>query len=66
MKVSDLVNDIHIMNLNRKYFWSCGLIRETIELWKNKENFAMLDDDGKTIALHYLEEGKGGMRNAVF
>lgn len=37
-------------------FWACGLIRETIELWRKPLNLALLCDVAQTMATHYLEE----------
>ncbi len=60
MRVSELAHDIHSLNLERKYFYSCALIKETIKLWKEEQYFDMLDDIGQTIALHYLTYGEKG------
>jgi hypothetical protein len=41
-----------------KYFWACGLIEETIKLWKQKENYNLLCKPAKAMANHYIIGGK--------
>ena len=36
------------------YYFAIGLIKETINLFKNHNNFELLSDESKQITLHYL------------
>lgn len=47
MKVIDLVKDINELcdyeSLKHNYFFGYGLIKETIKLWKDKNNYKLLN-----------------------
>jgi hypothetical protein len=36
-------------------FWACGLIKETINIWKDAENYNLLGSDARMMADHYKE-----------
>ena len=37
-----------------KYFWASGLVRETVDVWRDPENYAYLCREAKVMADHYL------------
>ena len=39
-----------------EYFWAVGLVKETIDMWKVKDNYNLLDSAPQAIADHYLKE----------
>ena len=41
-----------------KYFYAVGLIKETLELWQNNDNFMMLNETAKIFTNHYLKEAE--------
>lgn len=38
-----------------EYFWACGLIKETVRLWKYETAIALLCDEARQMAEHYRE-----------
>ncbi len=36
------------------YFWACGLIKETIAVWKSEHSYSLLCESAQTMADHYL------------
>jgi len=41
-----------------RYFYAIGLIKETLELWRETGNFTMLNKTARIFANHYLGEFK--------
>ncbi len=54
MKTQQLADNINNHCIDYDYFWACGLIKETIELWKVHNNFKLLCIDAQTMAIHYI------------
>ena len=44
---------------NKNYFGACGLIKETIKLWRFETACALLSDEARQIAEYYKTEGRG-------
>jgi len=55
LTVKRLVEDLRELNDEYKYFWSCGIIKETVNLWRNTENYNLLDPISQMMAEHYIE-----------
>jgi hypothetical protein len=43
---------------NNRGFWACGIIKETLPLWKDENNYNLLTEFSQVIADHYLEESQ--------
>jgi len=54
MKVTKLAEQINGYMDAFKYFWAIGLIKETVALWRKKENKMLLNDLAQTAVCHYL------------
>ena len=39
-----------------KYFYAVGLVKETLKLWQNSDNFTLLNRTARVLANHYLKE----------
>ena len=40
----------------RDYFWACGLIKETVQLWTSRESRNLLCNEARMMAEHYVAE----------
>ena len=56
--VSDIAKSINDYNDKGKFFWSCGLVKETAKLWKNPCNYNLLDETAQCMANHYINKRK--------
>ena len=56
MTVKELATVINEYCKDFKYFYAVGLIKETLELWQNCDNFIMLNETARVFANHYLKE----------
>ena len=52
--IQDVADMINADCQNLKFFWACGMVRETIKLWTEPDHYAMLCDDAKVMADHYI------------
>lgn len=59
MTVQKLADDINTWVRIGGYFWACGLIRETVNLWEIPANHKLLCLDAQTMAIHYITESEG-------
>ena len=57
MKITDLAKEINNYCENFDYFWAIGLVKETFDLWNNKENYKLLNDTAKTFVDRYIGIG---------
>lgn len=57
--VFDMAQAINKLIEKQEYFWAVGLIKETISIWKPEMVMALLSEEGKQIARHYIK-AEGG------
>lgn len=58
--VKDFADSINADCMVRRYFWVCGLVKETINLWKILAHYELLCDEGQMMAKHYIAEREQG------
>ena len=51
-----IIDSVNEACRDRCFYFAVGLIKETLNLWKNKDNLGMLCNEGQEIATHYLGE----------
>lgn len=56
LTVKDFANRINEECEDFKYFFAYGLVKETIDLWKNEANRNLLCDDAKLMVSQILEK----------
>jgi dihydroneopterin aldolase len=49
MSIKELANEINTLTNEYKYFWSYGLLKETAKLWRDKNNYNLLNEFSQTI-----------------
>jgi len=54
--ILDMAESINKSCEKGEYFWACGLIKETVKLWKWETAMALLCDEAKMMAEHYKSE----------
>ena len=59
--ILDMAESINKSCQAKEYFWACGLIKETLRLWRYETTIALLCDEAKLMAAHY----KGGNENEL-
>ncbi len=52
--VKQFAESINAYCKKMNYFWACGLIKETVELWENRESYNLLCSEAQMIAEHYM------------
>ena len=57
LSAADLAKAINGYVDRQQYFWACGLIRETLSVWREPQNMGLLHEDAQVIARHYLANG---------
>ncbi len=60
LTVQKIAHYINFYCEHRGYFFACGLIRETVALWKIPDNHKLLCLDAQTMAIHYITESEAG------
>jgi len=56
MTVKELAEIINEDCRDFKYFYAIGLLKETLELWREIDNFMMLNETAKEFANYYIKE----------
>lgn len=51
---NDIANWINDYCEKGEYFWAIGLIKETLKLWKESNNFLLLNSIARKFTYHYL------------
>ena len=54
IKIEALADIINKYTDDFKYFWACGLIKETVALWEKSENLELLNETAQNIASYYI------------
>lgn len=53
VNILDMAEAINRMCEKKEYFWACGLIKETIGLWRYETAVALLCEEARMLAEHY-------------
>ena len=55
MSIKPLIDQINRDCRNFEYHFVCGVIKDTLSLWKNPVNYNQLCDIARTMVDHYTE-----------